>query len=176
MRLFATLTPPASIRAALLATMHGIDGARWQAEEQLHLTLRFCGEVAESDVPLLAAELRRVAFAPFPLCIAGVGHFEKKNRVHTVWAGVEAGEELFALQRRIEAACQRAGLEAEGRRFTPHITLARGSLPGAAVAPFLSDHALLSTPAWQVEGFALYESTLTPNGARYTPLAEFEGS
>ncbi|MEZ5694971.1 MAG: RNA 2',3'-cyclic phosphodiesterase [Sphingomonadaceae bacterium] len=103
MRLFATLTPPASIRAALLATMHGIDGARWQAEEQLHLTLRFCGEVAESDVPLLAAELRRVAFAPFPLCIAGVGHFEKKNRVHTVWAGVEAGEELFALQRRIES-------------------------------------------------------------------------
>lgn len=172
-RLFVAIRPPDPIRHALAGAMGGIEGARWQDDGQIHLTLRFCGEIESWQADDLHMQLSRIAFAPFPLAIAGTGCFEKKGRVHTLWAGLAPSAALSALQARVERACRQAGLEPESRSFTPHVTLARMALPGAAVAPWLADHALLATPPWQVDGFALYESTLTAKGARYTRLAEF---
>src|SRR5690606_20008278 len=86
-RLFIAIRPPAPVREALLDTMEGIEGARWQDEEKLHLTLRFAGEVERPAANDLAAALGRIAAAPFALRIAGVGHFERKGQPHTLWAG-----------------------------------------------------------------------------------------
>ena len=101
-RLFVGLRPPAPVRDVLLGAMGGVDRARWQDEDQLHLTLRFVGEI---DAPLandLAAALGQVDAAPFDLRIAGVGHFERKGRATTLWAGLAASPQLLAFQQKIE--------------------------------------------------------------------------
>ncbi|MBD3730908.1 MAG: RNA 2',3'-cyclic phosphodiesterase [Sphingomonadales bacterium] len=172
-RIFVAIRPPAAVRATLLAAMGGIEGARWQDEEQLHLTLRFCGESEAWRTDELHARLAALAFAPFPLALRGVGHFEKQGRVHTLWAGLAPSEPLTALQAKVERACQAAGYAPEGRRFAPHITLARGNQRPAAVAGWIADHALLAGAPWQVDGFALYESQLSLGGARYVALDHY---
>ena len=108
-RLFVALRPPEDIRDALIDTMEGIDGARWQFDEQLHLTLRFAGEVDARTADDLANALSQVSMEPFALAIRGVGTFDKKGRVTSLWAGVAPCEPLAILQRRIERACQRGG-------------------------------------------------------------------
>ena len=172
-RLFVAIRPPDHIMDQLLDTMGGIEAARWQDEAQLHLTLRFMGEV---DPPLaedLALALGRIGASPFELSLSGVGHFEKKGKVHTLWAGLAPSPALDALQARIERLCQQIGLEPEGRRFAPHITVAR--LPGSAgpVGDWLAQHGTLRSDPWLVGSFHLYESTLAPSGAIYDPVVDY---
>jgi 2'-5' RNA ligase len=172
-RLFVALRPPAGVREALLDATGGIENARWQDEDQLHLTLRFVGEI---DAPLandLAAALGQVDAAPFELQIAGVGHFERKGRATALWAAVLASPELSALQRKIERACQRVGLEPEGRRFTPHITLARLSGAAGPIGGWLAAHGALTAPPWRVDEFRLYDSVLRPAGSAYEPVVSY---
>ncbi len=172
-RLFVALRPPPPIRDALLDTMEAVERARWQDEDQLHLTLRFVGEI---DAPLaedLAAELGRVDAARFDLTIVGAGHFARKGRPSALWAAVAPSAPLATLQQKIERACQRIGLEPEHRKFTPHVTLAR--LGGAAgpVGDWLALHGALSTPPWPVDEFRLYESVLAPGGSVYEPVVSY---
>jgi 2'-5' RNA ligase len=172
-RLFVALRPPAPVREVLLGAMGGVERARWQDEDQLHLTLRFVGEI---DTPLandLAAALDRVDAAPFDLLIAGVGHFERKGRATALWAGLASSGELLAFQHKVERACQRVGLEPEHRKFTPHITLARLSGAAGPVAGWLAEHGTLRAPTWPVEEFRLYESVLTPAGSAYEPIVSY---
>lgn len=176
-RLFAAIRPPAPVIDALLALEAGpeadIAGARWQDEAQLHLTLRFFGEVEAREAEDIVEALERVQAPPFALALRGVGHFEKKGRTHTLWAGVAPSQPLAALQRRIESAARQAGLPPETRRFTPHITLARLSAGSAPVLPFLAAHGALTGEPWSVEAFDLIESMLTPGGARYETIRRY---
>lgn len=172
-RLFVALRLPAPVREVLLGAMGGVERARWQDEAQLHLALRFVGEI---DAPLandLAAALGRVDAAPFELQMAGVGHFERKGRATTLWAGILASPELSVLQRKIERACQRVGLEPEHRKFIPHITLARLSAAAGPIGGWLSAHGALTAPRWPVDEFRLYESVLTPAGSAYEPVVSY---
>lgn len=173
-RLFAAIRPPASVIDALLDLEEPIAGARWQEAEQLHLTLRFFGEIEAHAAEDLAAALEGVRAAPFALALSGVGHFESRGRAHTLWAGLAPSEPLAALQRQVEQAARRAGLPPEARRFAPHITLAR--LPragGGPVLPFLQRHAELASAPWRVEAFDLMESRLTPEGAEYETVRRY---
>ncbi|WP_374405157.1 RNA 2',3'-cyclic phosphodiesterase [Pelagerythrobacter sp.] len=172
-RLFAAIRPPAVVRDMLIDTMDGVAGARWQDDDQLHLTLRFAGEIEGPQAEDLADALARVAGGPFDLALRGVGYFEKKGLAHTLWAGVEASEPLAVLQRRVERACRAAGLAAETRKFAAHITLARLNRASGPIGGWLARHALLASKPWRVEAFALYSSRLTPAGSQYDALVRY---
>ncbi|MBF0250192.1 MAG: RNA 2',3'-cyclic phosphodiesterase [Alphaproteobacteria bacterium] len=175
-RLFTAVAIPERHRQHLAATMHGIKGARWVAEENLHVTLRFIGEVDEDVALDLDAALAEVRGEPFTLAVQGVGAFGHPPRV--LWAGVKAEPEgaLAHLHAAVESALVRAGLEPEGRKFAPHITLARfkGRPPADALGMFLEDHALLTFPEFTVEGFILYRSILGHEGPHYDAIAEYQ--
>lgn len=166
-RLFVALELPESVSARLTLMGGGVPGARWQRQEQLHLTLRFIGEVDEGIARDIDDALSGIREPRFPLEIFGVGQFGGKLP-HTLWAGVRSSEALLHLQRKIETTLQRLGLQAEQRKFTPHVTLAKlKSPPREKVLEFLSHNGLFSLPSFTVERFALFSSQLSPNGSIY---------
>ncbi|WP_121116737.1 RNA 2',3'-cyclic phosphodiesterase [Croceibacterium ferulae] len=172
-RLFAAIPPPDPVLDALIDTTDGIDGARWQGEDQLHLTLRFIGEVERPLANELAEALAEVQAPSFNLQVAGTGHFERKGRPHSVWARVLPSAGLDLLHGRVERACQAIGLPRETRKFVPHVTLARLSGGAGLIAPWLADTGTLQVPEWRVEGFTLYESHLGKAGALYQPVVDY---
>ncbi|WP_448501092.1 RNA 2',3'-cyclic phosphodiesterase [Sphingomonas sp.] len=172
-RLFVALRPPPGVRSALTGAMSGLPGARWQDDEQLHVTLRFIGEVDRpmaEDIAMMLAAIRHPALI---LTIDGVGAFDRRGRAHSLWAGIRPREQIAALHRKIDAAMVRLGLPPEGRAYLPHVTLARLNRSAAPVEPWLRDHAGLALPAFAATHFQLYESTLGGEGARYDAVARF---
>jgi 2'-5' RNA ligase len=160
-RLFVALRPPRPIRARLIAAMHGISGARWQDDDQLHLTLRFIGEVDRHRAEDIAAALGALHAPAIAARIAGVSLFERHGRPHMVWAGVEPAEPVAALHRK------------ETRAFLPHVTLARLNRGSGPVAPFLALNGDLATPDFVFGHVTLYESELGHGGSRYHPIARY---
>ena len=168
-RLFVALALPDAVLDSLFALAYGVPGARWATREQLHLTLRFIGEMDGRDASAIDDALAAISAPRFALELKGVGEFGGKNP-RALWAGIEPNEALIHLQRKIETALQRIGLEAETRKFTPHVTLARlrGSPPGR-VLNFLTDHALYRSAPFEVNAFTLFSSVLTSDGSHYAP-------
>jgi 2'-5' RNA ligase len=162
------------VRAALGEASGGIDRARWQDEEQLHLTLSFAGEGDRVQTDALIETLAEVESVAFSAEVAGVGHFEKRNVPTAVWAAVPLNDALAQLQRRVDRACRRAGLETERRAYRPHITLARLPRSAGPIGDWLAEHGTLRAGPWQVTGFTLYESHLQPGGSLYQPLVDYE--
>jgi len=173
-RLFVAIRLPDPVRERLLDVMEGLEGARWQDEENLHLTLRFVGEVERPLANELAGALGRIVAPRFPLEIAGVGHFERKGRPHALWARLGPSEGLGLLRQRVERACAEVGLERETRRFTPHVTLARLSGGTGPIAPWLAVNGALRIDSWEVEAFSLFESHLTHTGALYEEAVRYQ--
>lgn len=172
-RLFAAIRPPAAIVDALLDLESDVAGARWQDESQLHLTLRFFGELETRHADDLDAALGQILAAPFALALCGVGHFERKGAAHTLWAGIAPSRELVVLQRQVESAARRARIPPEPRKFAPHITLARLGRASGPVLPFLQANSALESEPWVVDAFDLMESTLTPAGAEYETMRRY---
>ncbi len=170
-RLFIAIRPPAQIRARLLSLSHNVAGARWQDDMQLHLTLRFIGQVDPHQAQDLADALDLIRFSPFPIALAGLGQFERKGRVDTIWAGVQPRDALAQLHRKVDRACVLAGLPAEERAYLPHITLARLGRGAGSTRAFLEDNAGLSSQPFSVDSFALFESHLGQSGAVYHQAA-----
>src|SRR3954462_6737339 len=113
-RLFVAIRPPENIRDLLIDAMDDSADFRWQDEEQLHLTLRFIGEVDRPVADDLADALGRIDAEPFHARINGVGRFEQRNG-GALWAGVKPKEPLAALAAKVERTCQQVGLEPERR-------------------------------------------------------------
>jgi len=172
-RLFVGLRLPAPIRAQLLALGGGIPGARWQDDGQLHITLRFIGDVDERAAEDAALALSAVHWPPVEIAIEGVGTFDKRGRIHTVWAGIRPREALAGLHRKIDQALVRAGQEPERRAYLPHVTLARMNSPAEAADRFLEAHAGLASPAFTLDHFYLFESSLGHEGARYEAVERY---
>ena len=172
-RLFIGLRPPQSVRDALVDAMEGLEGVRWQDDEQLHLTLRFVGEVERPAAEDLAAVLGGIAWPAFPLTVDGVGHFERKGRPTALWARVPPSAPLEGLRQKVERACESTGQPRETRRFTPHITLARLGRLGTGIAPWITRHASLHAGPWSADRFVLFESHLAHTGAHYETVAEY---
>ena len=173
-RLFVGIRPPAAIRAALIATMSGADGARWQDDEQLHITLRYIGEVERPVAEDVAAVLAQLRAARFDLAIAGVGQFDRGgHHPRALWAGVRPHDAIRDLHHKIDRAFVRAGLEPERRAYLPHITLARMGKGGAVVELWLAVHAGLASEPFTVTHFLLFESHLGREGARYEAVARY---
>lgn len=172
-RLFVGLRPPAPVRETLLAIMEGVAGARWQDDEQLHLTLRFIGEVDRPAAEDVVTVLARVSHPAPAVAVRGVGAFGRKGQPHTLWAGIAPDERLSVLHKRVERALVLAGIAPEPRAFLPHITLARLNRQAGPVEPFLARNAALSLPPATPAAFLLYESRLGRGGATYDVVARF---
>ena len=172
-RLFVAIRPPEPVRDLLIDAMEGVPGLRWQDDEQVHLTLRFIGEVERPMAEDLALALSRVRFERFAIRIAGVGRFEQRGR-GALWAGVEPRAPLAALAAKVERACVGVGLSPERRAFHPHITLARwGRSAAGSLDPYLARHAALVSEPFEVEAFHLYQSHLGRDGAHYERVADY---
>ncbi|OYW44388.1 MAG: 2'-5' RNA ligase [Sphingomonadales bacterium 32-68-7] len=176
-RLFVAIRPPEPIRDRLVDTMEGIDNARWQSDEQLHVTLRFIGEVERPQADDLALALARIDAAAFALEIAGVGAFQRsrhlRSRAHAVWAALKPSDALEGLRLKVEQACESAGLARETRRFVPHVTLARIDRSTGPLGTWLMHWGTLAAEPWVVREFVLYESHLGRTGAHYEPVATY---
>lgn len=166
-RLFTAIQLPESLRTRLSLLQGGVPGARWAPVANLHLTLRFIGEVNETvgnDIDDVLSELRSPALQ---LRLKGVGEFGGRDP-HALWAGVVPNEALMRLAAKIESALQRLGLPAETRKYMPHVTLARlRDAPIGKVREFLSAHSLFDSGPFAVHGFALYSSHPSSNGSLY---------
>jgi 2'-5' RNA ligase len=172
-RLFVAIRPPEEIRDLLIDAMDDSPALRWVGDEQLHLTLRFIGEVERPVANDIAAALDRIRSPSFDLEIACVGKFERRNG-GAVWAGVRPKEPVAALAAKIERAVQQAGLEAEHRAFMPHITLARWNRRNTeAVEAFLRRNSNLNAGRFRVDHFILFESRLSRHAAHYEEVAKF---
>ena len=170
MRLFVAIDMPAAICDELSVLQSGVPGARWAGADQLHLTLRFVGEVDPPGFDELAHALAEVEAPAFEMALKGVGHFPPRGKPRVLWAGVEVQPALLDFQTRVEAAVVRAGLPADDRRYSPHVTLARFRRPGdvVLVSSYLTEHAAFHTAPFPVEAFHLYSSHLSQSGAIHT--------
>jgi 2'-5' RNA ligase len=166
-RLFVALQLPEAVREQLVALEGGVPGARWASEEQMHLTLRFIGEVdgnVANDIDDALAGIRAPAFT---LELAGVGEFGGKTP-RALWAGVRSNEALLHLQRKVETALQRIVLPPESRKFSAHVTLARmKGAPQEKIVQFLTHHALFASEPFTVADFVLFSSQLSHGGSIY---------
>lgn len=132
MRLFIAVNLPVEIKRSLGSFIQVLRrfplDARWVTEANLHLTLQFLGNVYEEQVPAIVQGLNRAAagVAPFKLVISGTGVFPSVERPRVLWVGV-SGETIILtdLHRRVQEEMGLLGFEAERRRFSPHLTLAR---------------------------------------------------
>lgn len=165
-RLFVAIELPVAVRDRLLAVMGGVSNARWQRDNQLHLTLRFIGEVDRHAAQDITAALGGIHAAPFELALSGTGVFDRRGVPETLWAGVTSHDAVAALHAKVDQALRRAGVTHEARAFLPHITLARLRRQSGPVAEFVTA-TVLGGPSFNVSEFELYESTLTRDGADY---------
>lgn len=166
-RLFTAIELPESVRTRLSLLQGGVPGARWSPADNLHLTLRFIGEVDEpmaNDIDDALCSLRAPAF---DLTLKGAGEFGGRDP-HALWIGVAASDALMRLAAKIESVLQRIGLDAETRKYTPHVTLARlRDAPIVKVREFLAAHTLFDSGPIAVRRFALYSSFPSSNGSLY---------
>jgi 2'-5' RNA ligase len=167
-RLFVALALPDEVADGLAMLQAGVPGARWSTRDQLHLTLRFIGEVDGRDAAAIDDALIAIDAPRFELALKGVGEFGGKNP-RALWAGVRDPQPVKFLARKIETALQRIGLPADERKFVPHVTFAHlRASPRGRVFDFLTDHALYASLPFEVGGFILYSSLLTSDGSIYT--------
>lgn len=172
-RLFVALRPPTAMRARLLTMMGGVAHARWQRDDQLHLTLRFIGEVDRHAGADIAAALGAIHHRRFELALDRFGEFDRKGRIDSLWLGVTPHDAVTALHNKIEQALVRVGITPEKRAFLPHITIARFGRHAGPRDGFIEYRGDISGERYEMTEFCLYESELGHDGAAYTIVERY---
>jgi 2'-5' RNA ligase len=174
MRLFIAIELPDEIKRVLAGMRAEIPGSRWVPMEQIHLTLAFLGEVDDGMLKVLTAELATIHAPGFSLRFSGIGCFPDRRRPRVLWVGLEPEPLLGDLAAKVSAVVPACGISREERPFSPHITLARLTLPAAReVGTFLDQPRTQELPLFDVREFILFQSRLTPRGAIHTPVRRF---
>lgn len=173
-RLFVALELPENVKHRLAELQCGLPGARWIDPDSLHLTVRFIGEVSPDDAEEIHDALVAVRSPQFQLRFRRFGTFGHSTKAHSLWLGVDPCEDLMRLRGRVDHALSAAGIARESRKYVPHVTLAR--LRGVAdeqLAGFISDLSNAGDMQVEIDQFVLFSSTLTPNGSKYLPVADY---
>ena len=180
MRLFVALDLPAEVRASLSELTSRLKktcrGPRWVRLEDVHVTLKFIGEVPDEQVERIRSALAEIrGLAPVEMRFAGLGFFPNERRPRVFWAGIEAGPPLAALASAIEAKLEPLWIARETREFQPHITLARlNSMEGvSALQTAVKEATATEFGRATATDFYLYRSILKSSGAEYTRLAAY---
>lgn len=174
-RLFIALTLPPAVRDALAGLAEPMPGVTWTRPEQLHITLRFLGDVSAKQEETMRERLAAVHVGPFILPVEGAGAFPSERSPRVFWVGVGTGHpRLFQLRQRVDDALLAAGLTLDLRTFHPHATLGRSTDQAApAVGRWLRAHRTFAAPPFRVESFDLYASDLQPEGAVHKLVQRF---
>ena len=173
-RLFVAIALPNPVKDTIALLGGGIPGAKWTDRDNLHLTLRFIGETPEDRLADIHHGLSRIRHPCFDISVAGVGTFQQGRKATLLWVGIERNGPLEQLHDKVAQALKREGIESDGRRFAPHITLARlQRVSDSRLAEFVAGHNLFRLPPFPVESFALFSSFLSSSGAIYTMEAEY---
>lgn len=149
---------------------------KWVDPHNMHLTVKFLGDVAQTQVP----EICRVTndavrdLSPFDVGLAGAGAFPTLARPRTIWLGLSAGiEPLTRLHKAIDTAVRKLGFAREGRKYHPHLTLGRvrgGGSRLASLADAIRDHQEYAAGVSSIDEVVVFSSELTRDGPRYTAL------
>jgi 2'-5' RNA ligase len=173
-RLFVAIDLPDEVKKEIAGISGNLPGARWVPDPQLHLTLRFIGDVDTGAFQAVKTALVLVSCLPFTLRLRGVGHFPPGKQPRVLWVGMEESRPLQELQRRVEAALTAVGIAPDERRFSPHITIARlKETPAPLVAALEERHRDFLAGPFPGGTFHLYASTLTREGAIHTREANY---
>ena len=195
MRLFVAIELSPEVRRAVQKVQRALGAfdraVRWTGAEQMHLTLKFLGEVGEGDVPRVTAALERATAGSerLRLTTAPAGCFPPRGRVRIVWVGLEGGAALLACQSAVEAALADEGFAKEERPYAPHLTIGRvregqgregrgraaGGRGGEGADGLRERVQATAVPAVEqaAGAFVLMQSELQPGGAQHTRLATF---
>lgn len=166
-RLFVGLEIPEHVRLRLALVKSPLPGARWIDEADLHLTLRFAGDISNRTADELASFLSAIEVDPFEVRITELGAFGG-NDPRTIHAVVKGGLALEHLQKAVERAARSAGLPPDPRAFTPHITLARlRNTPPETVARFLGSRGRFEPLTFEVDQFVLFSARPRQGGGPY---------
>lgn len=174
LRLFVAIQPTAPVRESLASLLGDLARARWAPPAQLHLTLRFIGDVSTESRQRIEEALERVRVEPFFLAVEGVGRFPPRGHPAVTWSGVSGHPHLYQLRQQVDDHLLTTGVPFELRSFVPHITLARTSAASTgAVEQWLKRHRDFAGPAWRVDAFHLMASELNPDGAEHQVIRSF---
>jgi 2'-5' RNA ligase len=172
-RLFTGLEIPSDIGQTLSTLRGGLPGARWITPENYHLTLRFIGDVDDTVAREVASLLGRVKRGAFDLHLDGLTSFGGR-KPRAVVANIAPAQALLDIQAEQERLMQRIGLEPEGRKYTPHVTLARlRESSSRDVAEYLEAHGLFRTAPFKVSRFVLFSSRASTGGGPYIVEASY---
>jgi 2'-5' RNA ligase len=174
LRLFVALALPDGVIARLNVMCSGIPGARWVEPANMHITLRFIGEVDDATAEEINYNLSHIEAPAFDLELKGLDTFGQGYKAHTLWVGVSSTPELMHLQKKVDSAVVRAGVAQEERKFTPHVTLARMTKPEAGrLQSFIEGNNLFKAGPFTVDQFTLFESRTGKGGPVYTALEDY---
>lgn len=172
-RLFVALRPPKAMRSRLTGLMGGVAHARWQRDDQLHLTLRFIGDVDRHRGEDIAAALGAIHHPRFAVTLDGAGQFERKGRIDTLWIGVSPQDAVTALHHKVDQALARVGVALDERAFLPHVTVARFGRTAGPVDDFVQTVGGIVSEPYDITEFCLYESVLGHDGAHYSIVERY---
>jgi 2'-5' RNA ligase len=180
MRLFVALEIPSAVReelSALIKVFRAVSPqTHWVRPENLHLTLKFIGEVPEEKLEGIRAALGGIRLdQPCTIDFRGLGFFPNEKQPRVLWAGVEASPNLKSLAADIERAMEPLGIPREQRPFSPHLTLSRfeRSRPVEKLRAAIQENTARDFGSLRTSKFHLIESKLKPSGAEYTTVESF---
>jgi len=150
---------------------------RWVPVQNIHLTLKFLGDVSENNIPMIQAIVQSEAahHQIFEISVGGFGVFPNIARPRVLWVGVESPDELLNLQRRIDMESARLGYAPDQRVFSPHLTFGRVSRNASPkqvrqASEVLRSHKIGFLGAARIENVTLFRSDLGPGGAVYSKI------
>ncbi|MDG4721455.1 RNA 2',3'-cyclic phosphodiesterase [Thalassospira aquimaris] len=179
MRLFVGVEIPGDIAAELYPLARGIKGLDAQTPENMHITLKFIGNVDPGLAEEIDQALAQVSFEPFDLQVQGLDVFASSRKIRIFWAGVKDQPVMRRLAQRVENALLALDdcPELDARKFTPHITLGRNrEAARATIEQAVADHVDLTSRVFTIDRFCLYESHSTSDGPEFRVIAAYDGS
>ena len=183
LRAFLASELPPALQEKIHAATGGLrkalrdDLIRWVPAHNVHLTLKFLGDISPSSIELIKQMLltEAAAFPAFEVQVEGLGCYPTPRRPRVLWVGLKAPAELTSLQRAIEAASARLGYESEERDFSPHLTIGRvrqnaSSADLQKIRTALEENQFGSLGRARIDAVHLFKSELRPEGSIYTRL------
>jgi RNA 2',3'-cyclic 3'-phosphodiesterase len=147
---------------------------KWVSPEQMHLTLKFLGEIDNIQRKQFIKLLHEIQYQPFELSLEGFGFFPDRGAPRVFWAGIQSdGDALYELQEQVEAAALKIGIEKDKFKYKPHVTLGRINDSSIRKAELMNHEMELSTRKFRVDQFRLFQSILQPEGSNHKVIEVF---